>query len=224
MSTKNINTFIVRFKNEIAQWEIPLFRGCVISAVDNASVFYHNHLNDDELRYRYPLIQYKRINGKAAILCIGDGTEVIGEFFNHTDFMFHMGNRSIQMEVECMDAKRLSIHATDSLSRYLICKWLPLSSENYQTYKGLEGLVEQCSFLQKILIGNILSFCKGIDITMEEEIKCNITNISDTRLYTHKGVKMLGFDAEFKSNVTLPDYLGLGKGVGFGFGMIKKIK
>lgn len=34
---------------------------------------------------------------------------------------------------------------------------------------------------------------------------------------------MMGFDIRFKSNVSLPDYIGLGKGVSIGFGMIKRL-
>lgn len=34
----------------------------------------------------------------------------------------------------------------------------------------------------------------------------------------------MGFDIRFKSNVSLPDYIGLGKGVSIGFGMIKDYK
>lgn len=112
MNEKSVNTFIVQFKNEISQREIPLFRGCVIDAMDNASVLYHNHLNDDELRYRYPLIQYKRINQKASIVCVGEGTEAIGKFFNHTDFQFQLGDRHVQMEVENVNAKSYPVEAT----------------------------------------------------------------------------------------------------------------
>lgn len=222
METQNIQTFIVYFKNGISLWELPLFRGCVINAMQNANVLFHNHLNDDELRYRYPLIQYKRINGKAAIIFVGDGTEAIGNFFNQANFRFKIGGREEFMEIDHVEVNRTLFHLDTRESKYVIRKWLPLSSSNYHTYLGLSGLMEQCGFLQNIMIGNILSLCKGMDITIDEEITCTITNIIDTRIYTHKGVKMMGFDVEFKSNVSLPDLIGLGKGVGFGFGTVVK--
>ena len=103
---------------------------------------------------------------------------------------------------------------------YNIRKWLPLSSENYRSYRSLEGISEQVQFLQNILVGNILSFCKGLNLTVDKEIKCVITKILDTNSFTHKGVKMMGFDVEFKSNISLPNYLGLGKGVSLGFGTV----
>lgn len=217
----NLQTLVIQFSNDILQWEVPLFRGSVIDAMENTNILFHNHLDDDTFRYRYPLIQYKRIGGKAAIVCVGEGTEVIGEFFNNANFNMQIGERTLLMEVERMDAKRTLVQVWDTEFRYTLRKWLPLSSDNYRTYQSLEGIVEQCAFLQNILIGNILSFCKGVGITIEQKIKCVITQIMETRTYTYKGVKMQGFDVEFKSNISLPDYIGLGKGVSLGFGMVK---
>lgn len=216
----NIKTLIVSFGNEISLWEIPLFRGAVIHAMENANVLFHNHLDDNSFRYRYPLIQYKRIQKKAALVCVGEGTEVIGEFYNNANFDLALGGRTSTMEVERIDAHRTLVQTWDTEFRYTLRKWLPLSSDNYKTYQSLEGIMEQCTFLQNILIGNILSFCKGVDITIEHEISCVITKLMDCHTYTYKGVKMKGFDVEFKTNVSLPDFIGLGKGVSLGFGMV----
>lgn len=212
-------TLVVQFDNELALWQVPLFRGAVISKVPKEFSLFHNH-EANGLRYRYPLIQYKRINRKAAIVCVGEGTEAISDFFNQGNFQFNIGQRNVDMNIENVVAKKTIVQTWDSSFSYVLRKWLPLNSENYQAYKELDGLVEQCSFLQNILIGNILSFCKGMNIMLKNEVKCVITNIIDTKIYTYKGVKMTGFDVEFKSNVSLPDFIGLGKGVSLGFGMV----
>ena len=47
-----------------------------------------------------------------------------------------------------------------------------------------------------------------------------ITAIEDPRVVMYKGVKLMSFDAEFKTNVSIPDYVGLGKGVSLGMGMV----
>lgn len=218
----NIKTLVIQFKNEISLWEAPLLRGCVIHAMDNANILFHNHLNDDQYRYRYPLIQYKRINKRAAIVCVGEGTEVIGEFFSQASFNFNIGSHMVKMEIEKIEAKRTIVQVWDSEFNYRLRKWLPFSSDNYREYRNLNGLAEQTIFLQKILIGNILSFCKGLDIQIEKEIKCTINSILETHTYTYKGVKMMGFDIDFKSNVSLPDFIGLGKGVSIAFGTTTK--
>ena len=217
-----IRTILIKFTTEIRQSEIPAFRGAINSVLEeNHSILFHNH-TDDGFRYSYPLIQYKRIGGKAAIMCVGEGTEAIGEFFNKSDVNIQIGDRTEQMEFDRIEAKQTLVQVWNEEFHYNIRKWLPLSSENYRSYRSLEGISEQVQFLQNILVGNILSFCKGLNLTVDKEIKCVITKILDTNSFTHKGVKMMGFDVEFKSNISLPNYLGLGKGVSLGFGMVTR--
>ena len=74
--------------------------------------------------------------------------------------------------------------------------------------------------LERLLIGNILSFAKGIGVYFDEEIKVSIVDIEKAEQYLFKNVKMLGFDVVFRTNVLLPRYVGVGKGVSLGFGMI----
>ena len=211
------------FKNELKQHEIPAFRGTIISKVPAEVTLFHNHI-DAGFRYRYPLIQYKRIGGKAAIVCIGEGTDAIGNFFANADFDLQIGTRTEHYEVEKVDAQRVIIQPWQTEFRYTLRKWLPLNQENYAQYQTLEGVAAKALFLQKILVGNILSMCTGLGIHLEEKISCEVTSLSDMRIYKYKGVRMAGFDIEFKTNISLPDYIGLGKGVSLGFGMVHKIR
>ena len=211
----------IRFEQEVAQRELPSFRGAVIQAMESANVLFHNH-EEDGFRYGYPLIQYKRIGSKAAIICIGDGTAAIGEFFSNCDFDINIGERPLHLEVSQVKAEQVPVQVGEDLSPYTLRKWLPLNQENYQEYKRLEGLSEQCAFLERILTGNILSFASGLDIHFDREVKVRITALENIRTYSYKGVKMQGFDVQFKSNVSLPDYIGLGKSVSVGFGMVKR--
>ena len=51
-----------------------------------------------------------------------------------------------------------------------------------------------------------------------------ITQVLGTKTYRYKNVKLQGFDLVFKTNVSLPDYIGLGKSVSQGFGTICRTK
>lgn len=225
MMNEKIKVLTVRFKNPLKSYEVEYFRGAVVSAIPNATTLFHNHIGDEQYRYSYPLVQYKRINGKAAILCIGDGVDSIGEFFAANDFEFKIGNREPErFEIETINANQLLVQAWNDSFRYTVRKWLPFNSENYREYGQLEGLAERVSFLQRILVGNILSMCKGLGIRLEREVVCEIFQIEDSRIITYKGVKMMSFDVEFKTNVSLPDFCGIGKGASLGMGMVKMMK
>ncbi len=107
---------------------------------------------------------------------------------------------------------------------YSIHNWIALIQENYPKYQALEILTERISFLEKTLIANIISFAKGIEWTIDKPIKLHIKEIKDTKSVTLKGKKIKGFDMDFTCNVFLPNYIGLGKSVSLGFGVVKQKK
>ena len=129
-----------------------------------------------------------------------------------------------RFEIEKMEAKQYMVQVWDESFRYVVRKWLPLNSKNHKLYNELEGLKARADFLEKVLIGNVLSMCKGLGIKLEREVKCEIIDILDTRKMIYKGVKMDSFDVEFLLNVTLPDYSGIGKGASLGMGVVKMMK
>lgn len=215
-----IRTILIKFTTEISQHEIPLFRGAINSALDEGhNILFHNHV-EDGLRFSYPLIQYKRIGGKAAIFCIGEGSSAISELFDKKEFTLQIGRRSAHCEVDEVIAKNYDICITEELLSYRIRKWLPFNSENYQAYMGAKGIVEKYQILEKIMTGNILSMAKGLGIALESQIDVRLNEILDSKTMTFKGIKMMSFDMDFMVNISLPDHMGMGKGVSHGFGII----
>ena len=75
-------------------------------------------------------------------------------------------------------------------------------------------------FLKRLIIGNILSFAKGIDWWIEEEIviEAKLEEIS----VKFKNEAMIGFKGYFYSNIYLPEFIGLGKSTSRGFGTISR--
>jgi len=210
----------LRYNNKIAHHELPLLRGAINEALkDKSNLLFHNH-EGEGFRYAYPLIQYKRINQQAALVCINEGTEAVGLLLQQGDFACRLGDREEVLEINGVKAGQIVMQTWDSSFSYYLRKWLPLNQDNYEEFQKLEGVAEKCSFLERILIGNILSMGKGLGIHVDKEISCKITRLAEPRLMKLKGMKMMAFDIEFKSNVSLPEYFGLGKGASLGFGMV----
>ena len=221
----DIHILVIRFKNEISLLEIPFFRGAFLHALHGeANVLFHNHVDESSFRYSYPLIQYKRIQGKAAIVCLKEGTEAIGQFFSEGTFTFNIGNRYVKMELGSVLPRKCLVQTWNSMFKYRIRRWLPLNSENYQRYKAMEGISEKISFLESILIANLLSFSKGIGVYVEKEIQCKLTSLHDPFLVKNKGIKLMAFDIEFVTNMSLPDYIGIGKNASIGYGVVTHVR
>ena len=222
---KYIRTLTVITDAESRQNEISLFRGAVIHSLgEHPNVYFHNHLDDDKFRYSYPLIQYKRLEGKAAIVCVEDGVDIIGQFLTEADGRLTIGERQITCNTGKIQPARILVQTWEEMFNYHISRWLPLNSKNYQLYQTLEGVVEKISFLENILKANLLSMLKGLDIHLEKELILKITEISDSYLIYNKGVKMMAFNADFKCNLSIPNNIGIGKNASIGCGIVHQLR
>lgn len=219
-----IKTLTILFDTEINQKEIPLLRGAVLKKLgDNANILFHNHLPNNTFRYSYPLIQYKRIFGKAAIVCIEDGVNLIGQFLSSLDGPLMIGKREIELNTNRIQPARLLVQTWDNSFSYQINRWLPLNSKNFLLYQALTGDVERIAFLENILKANLLSMLKGLDIYLEQEIVVNISQVSEPFYVYNKGVKMIAFTADFTSNLSIPNNLGIGKNASIGCGVVHQM-
>jgi hypothetical protein len=221
---KQSDLMTIKFKEEIKQSEIPLLRGAIIHSMNGESTLFHNHLKENKLRYAYPLIQYKTMQRHAAIVCLNEGTEAIGDFFSVKPKEIHLGERMVRLEIDSIEARKVEIVCRDLMMIYSIKRWMPLNQENYRTYQKLESILEKISFLERMLTANILSFLKGIDIHADSKIEVKILKLHSLHNNTFKGMKMECFDAVFKTNITLPDFIGLGKGASLGFGTLFRME
>lgn len=220
MPEAEIPTILIRFNNEMRLHEIPLFRGAVIHSLQEASVFFHNHSGKDTLRYAYPLIQYKCIDGKAAMLGIKEGVSDVEKFLACNPDIMRIGQRRDRMLIHKINRGDTALKLTSEWNLYELHNYLPLSQENYMQYRNAESLAERCTLLEQCLVGNILSFAKGVGVHFDEQIKVVLQNAENIKLYEFKKVKMMAFDIVFNANVSLPQYIGLGRKVSFGFGTL----
>lgn len=219
--SNNIRILTVQFNADINYKEIPLFRGAVLKSMgDKANLLYHNHTGKDTFRYSYPLIQYKRLGGKAVIVCIEEGADIIGQFFSENTGHLHIGERIVKCNVMKMVPAKILVQIWKTSFKYHISRWLPLNTKNYLQYQKLEGMIEKVSLLEGILKANLLSMLKGLGIYIEEEINVSITNLSDSYIIYNKRVAMMAFNADFICNLSIPNNIGIGKNASIGYGVI----
>lgn len=218
-----VRILTIHFKGEIKPFEVSLFRGAVINSLEDRPLLFHDH-TEEGFRYSYPLIQYKRLNGKAAIVCLGKGTEQIEELLYSNISFLTLGSRRWDAEISGIDPKEFDLQVSDDLFKYHLQQWLPLNEDNFRKYSRMEGIVERIFFLEKILTGNILSFAKGIGVHLDVQVTGRITSLSEPYVARAKGVRMACFNVDFQTNVTLPDNIGLGKHASIGFGVVSRIR
>lgn len=222
---KYIRVITVSYDTAISYQEIPLFRGAVLHSIgDKANLLYHNHTGENTFRYAYPLVQYKRLGGKASIVCVEEGADVIGQFLSESIDSIRIGDREVKCNTERIVPTKILMQTWNHSFSYQIFRWLPLNKKNYKRYQEAEGLIEKVALLETILKGNLLAMLKGLGIYLEDELKVRITNIGDPYILHNKGIGLMAFNADFNCNLSIPNNIGVGKNSSIGYGVIHQKK
>ncbi|MCR5191970.1 MAG: hypothetical protein K6D59_01590 [Bacteroidales bacterium] len=222
---KYIRTLTVVYDAEIGLREIPLLRGAILGILgEKADLLYHNHTGTDTFRYAYPLIQYKRLKGKAAIVCIERGVDIVGEVLVNTPKSIRLGDREVALNVEKIIPSRMLVQVWNEMFDYRISRWIPLNTKNYVAYQALDSLVGKVTMLENLLKANLLSMLKGLDIRLEQALQLRLTTLSDPYVLYNKGVGLTAFNATFACNLSVPTHLGIGKNGSIGYGIVRQLK
>ena len=221
---KKIRILRVQFNGDLAGHEIPAFRGAIVDKVGNDNILFHNHLGKDVVSYKYPLIQYKNINGSPAIICVEHGVDEIHKFFQNEDWSLKISERVLDMSIDSLSLNKFTMQVWDRMWKYRIKNWVALNKDNYTKYTEIKDEKEKLQMLENILKANILSFAKGINWTVSKPIKIVITSPIDVRPVKVKGNKLIAFNLRFETNVFIPNFIGLGKGVSRGYGVVSQVK
>ena len=137
------------------------------------------------------------------------------------DDVIKIGQQEFESNQREISLKKVKLGVSDEIIKYkFITPWLALNQNNIKKYTAAD-LIEKEEILKRVLIGNILSFSKGMDYTVDETIKVKLDlNQIDVKF---KQKEMLAFIGEFFINFEIPDNFAIGKGISRGFGTVKKI-
>lgn len=214
-----IRLITATFDTKMSIPEIPYLRGNMIRLSGENPLFHNHHAKN--FSYTYPLVQYKRIGRHAALVGINQGAEALIQLLEKGEvYSFQLGKRTANIRAVTIRSEKIPVVYGDTFYNYSIKDWLPLNRENYQIYQKTEGMIERIAMLEKILVGNILSFAKGVDIFFDKPVTCKILQLESTGLRSYKEVELMSFSAKFRCNVSLPEYIGLGKSVSMNHGVI----
>lgn len=200
--------------------ELPAFRGAVIKTFGKEHQLFHNHQSESAYSYQYPQVQYKRIAHEPVLVCVNIPKENTQLLFTHPHISLVLKEKTLQLSLQQI---KLVEHLLGfgKIQSYHINNWIALNEHNYKKYQELENELSKIELLESILKGNIISFAKGIGWEVDQTLQLRIDEIKKIKLVPYKGQRLTAFDLHFRTNAQLPEYIGLGKGVSLGFGVIK---
>lgn len=218
----------VKVKQTIIKFpELDLFirdshkiRGFFGNYFKDVSPLLHNHYDDGTNIYKYPMVQYKVIEKVPTLVGLNEGAELLNDLFLKIDKMI-LDDREYIINNKNIYTNTFEVDVENKLNYYTtLTLWMALNQKNHKTYQALQTKEEKEQMLEKILIGNILSFYKAVGYTANDKILAKIVYREKETKFKDKN--MLGMAVTFITNALLPSYIGLGKSVSRGFGTIIK--
>jgi Cas6b C-terminal domain/Cas6b N-terminal domain len=229
---KTIKTLTLTFDIPLLPHQISMWRGAIAEHAGWEEEAFHNHAGAKErVHYRYPSVQYRSIDGKAALFVISEGVEAVQNMLLASDGVLNMGKRSHRLLIENFkhsDHPLSMWSPVDSMSAdlkpYFLKNWLALNEHNFKEWDSMTSLVARTQKLEQILASNIISFAKGIPWQLPQRLEVTLLQLRSTHTVQHKGVPMVAFDVSFSANIHLPEGLGLGKACSHGFGVVMPLE
>lgn len=222
---KRLRIVQASFHNPLMPWQVPAFRGAVAKIAGFEHDIYHNH-SDAEGRtiYRYPLVQYKCVKKRPLLLYLDQGVDEAYHFFTANDKPIELKGKKESLELDQLNLFNLNLQVWDQPFLYRIQHWLAFNGEAYREYRNLQDPVSKLEFLENKMKAHIISMAKGLSWEVEREIKVRLFPNPREQWVSFKGNKVYAITTDFYCNVSLPQYIGLGKGASLGYGMVRKIR
>jgi Cas6b C-terminal domain/Cas6b N-terminal domain len=217
----------VTFDTHLDPWELPRFRGAIAHKVGLEHEWFHNHDNETGgYHQRYPLIQYK-LNPQGGInrpmlLCLEHGVEEAQRFFSQPDWGLRIGEKDHEMRIARLNVEQHRLAVLEKAVPYRIHKWKAFNPENFDVFRPMVSIAEQCAFLERLLATHIIAFAGGVGWEVPERFQVRITDLIKREWVDQKGIKVLAFTLDFQCNVALPSFIGLGKGASIGYGVLRR--
>ena len=203
--------------------QIHKFRGFVGNIFRDHDLIHNHDLKTGKPIYRYPLIQFKLIDKTPAIIAITDkAVKIFAEIFMKLDKIIIEDAVIFVFEKE-LKIEEVEFGYSDEIFMYeFVSPWIGLNQKNFIKYNDV-GREEKNEMLKRVMTGNILSMSKHLDCWLSQDQKIKIDHKLKETKVNLKSKSMTGFNGIFKTNFCLPDYLGLGKSVSRGFGVVRRM-
>ncbi|HSA37853.1 MAG TPA: CRISPR-associated endonuclease Cas6 [Methanoregula sp.] len=171
--------------------------------------------------FRYPVLQYKQIKTNSLVTGIGQGADCLCQL---TRDQVTLGAGQNTCRITARDPKirhELFGVAATLITYEFLTPWIALNQQNAKKFYDLHGKPQRDAFMQKLLIAQLNTLAKSLNYDIPIPIICvSKVRFRQERIERENVMVFLG---KFQTNLTIPDYLGIGQSVSKGYGTIQCI-
>ena len=178
-----------------------------------------NHYGNRDL-HTDSRVQHKVIGGVGYTLGIKEGAEAIKMLSYVNELRLE---NSIYKARPIFCDKEEIIAETDELVQYdLTSDYLPYNSKNYEIFKTLKDRKERQYFINKLLVNHIISLCNGLGLDIDKKKHTVYVHSRFKENMSWYKIARTSYIGEFRTNMIIPDFFGVGEKAAAGFGVVKK--
>jgi hypothetical protein len=224
MSMYKIDTLLVSFNLPLYPRQIPQWRGAFVEMAGLANDLLHNHKLEDEedgdsVHYRYPLAQYRVVDGWASIFTANEGIQALQKSLLTGSWKINWQGHERPLIIQNQPvAQSHFLGLLEKPERYLVHKYIALNQDNFEQYQNLVSARKKLEMLETLLRNHLLSAFWGLGWKGTEKLEVEIVELRHTEMLPYHGQFFLAFDLEFTCNFAIPEGIGVGKAAAFGFG------
>jgi hypothetical protein len=152
---------------------------------------------------------------------ISQGAGCLSEI-THDETMLGAGESMCRITVRDPAIRPEPFGIMESFSTFeFLTPWIALNQQHAKKFYDLKGKPERDAFMQKLLTAHVTTLAKSLDYEIPEPIICEAkVRFRIDRIGRENVMVFLG---KFRTNLSIPDYLGIGRSVSQGYGTIKRI-
>ena len=171
--------------------------------------------------HRYPVLQYKQVKGDLIVTGISQGAGCFCQL-TRDQTMLGAGESTCRIISRDPAIRPEPFGNTDTVTTYeFLTPWLALNQQNAKKFYDLKGKPARDAFMQHLLTAKLNTLVKSLDCEVTVPITCEAkVRFRRERIDRENVMVFLG---KFRTNLRIPDYLGIGQSVSQGYGTIKRI-
>jgi hypothetical protein len=171
--------------------------------------------------HRYPVLQCKQMRTGLIVIGIGQGAGYLFRFA-HDQSMLGCGESTCRITARDPAVRSEPFGMADTSVTYeFLTPWLALNQQHAKKFYELNGKLQRDAFMQKLLVAQLHTLAKSLDYGVTAPVSCEAkVRFRRDRISREN---MMVFYGTFSTNLTIPDYLGIGRSVSQGYGTIKRI-
>lgn len=214
----SIRTLIATFDLPLRAHQIGRWRGAFVAAAGRELDLLHNHQPEAGVIYRYPLVQYRVRQGRAAIFALNEGALALHQGLATSEGTFLWEGQPRRLRLDQLVLREYPLTPLPVARRYQLHRWVAFNAKSFQHWQDAPGLPERLSLLQQVLARQIAAFAGAMGYPLTTPPEVTIQALKRQGWVRVHGSHLLAFDLVYETPLALPPLIALGKATSLGYG------